>query len=229
MPLQSHQVALPQTHGPRAVPHCTLVRRENQLFDFQLTILQKQKSTITSVREEKSHPAAQQPWIHSRNRPVSKQHQLTASHTHQVGGVFGPHVRHQAVLRQGALKHDLDSCRVALLLFKVDVGLILCQPRRFCCQLHTATHTYFTLRTLPWHHRAGQADLLEPAAATVDGPYGMSRRSLPASPQTACTFPAAARPFCTGVRRSRPPRCQTTRHILHRWLPCLRHNQQQVD
>lgn len=39
VPLQSEQVALPQTHGPGAVPDCPLVSGENQVFDLQLTIL----------------------------------------------------------------------------------------------------------------------------------------------------------------------------------------------
>lgn len=45
MPLQSLQVALPQTHGPRTVPDGSLMSGEDQIFDFQLAVL-KEKNKI---------------------------------------------------------------------------------------------------------------------------------------------------------------------------------------
>lgn len=57
------------------------------------------------------------------------------TNTHQICVVFCPHVWYQAVLSHSPLKGYLDPRRVALLQFKVEVGLILCQLGRFCCHL----------------------------------------------------------------------------------------------
>lgn len=70
------------------------------------------------------------------------------SATHQIGGVFGPHVGHQAVLAQSPLKGDLDPSRVALLQLKVDVGLVLGQFGRFCRQLHRDNNTNIQVMNL---------------------------------------------------------------------------------
>lgn len=40
VPLQSEQVAPPQTHRPGAVPDSAFMRREDHVFDLQLTVLQ---------------------------------------------------------------------------------------------------------------------------------------------------------------------------------------------
>lgn len=37
--LQSQQVALPQAHGPGAVPDCAFMTGQHQVFDLQLAIL----------------------------------------------------------------------------------------------------------------------------------------------------------------------------------------------
>jgi len=49
VPLQSQQVALPQAHGPGAVPDSTLMSRQNHVFDLQLTVLQSRETAINIV------------------------------------------------------------------------------------------------------------------------------------------------------------------------------------
>lgn len=39
--LQSQQVAFPQAHGPGAVPDCSFMTRQHQIFDLQLAILEE--------------------------------------------------------------------------------------------------------------------------------------------------------------------------------------------
>lgn len=46
----------------------------------------------------------------------------------------------------------------------------------------------------------------------------------PVIPRKVCTSPSAAKPFCTGGRRTRTLLCQTTPRTLRTSLPCLESN-----
>lgn len=46
VPLKSEQVTFPQAHRPGAVPDSTVMSGEDQIFDFQLTILKRTHNKI---------------------------------------------------------------------------------------------------------------------------------------------------------------------------------------